>query len=81
MATCLAHQACVLGIPSLSPAVAMAGESDGALGRGLATPCDMMADDQSCPKSATNSPVLVVGVNPEGPKLRNAVVETRVPSG
>lgn len=81
LAACLAHRACVLGISSLFPAVAMAGESDGTLGRGLATPCDMMAGNQSCPKSAANSPALVVGVNPEGPKVRTVVAETRVRSG
>lgn len=45
-------------------------------GCGSATMCDMMAGSLSCPKSATSCPVLMGGVNPEGPKLNNAEFKT-----
>ena len=41
----------------------------------------MMAGKQICPKSATECPVLAVGVNPEGPKLRNPVEVTSLTGG
>ena len=79
--TRLAPRAWAPWVLPLPPTVAVASGSHGTFECGPATTCDMMAGKQICPKSATECPVLAVGVNPEGPKLRNPVEVTSLTGG